>query len=908
MALFCDKNSLVTESDVEQKFIYAFLTAPIPMGFGLNDTQILTKHILRRQLIGKGQKQKYYYPDYLISIRGIPVCVVEAKKPEEDLENAFAEARLYASEINAKFPHHINSCKYIIVCNGNETWAGYFDQAEPVIKLSFEDFSTENCEYVRFLDFCSLEKMTAIANQPYINIRGNSHFNTPVSQLKGKRVQNETIQDNAFGRTFIIENRNIFDPQTEEDRSIIVDNAYIPSAKREQHIDPIYKEIRKFEMPNQESYISIATKEPTELVQKISQRVEDKVEAYSLMLLIGNVGSGKTTFIRYFKRSFLEENHPDLAQKCDWIFLNMNAAPITNSEIYDWIKQDVIKQLKTNHPEIDFSSIDVIKKIFRKEVHAFENGLGQLLKGNEKEYNLKLYEILSSKMADNTTLLTHMLMYLKETEGSLPIIVLDNCDKRNKEEQLLMFQVAEWLKTTFKCLVLLPMRDSTYDQYRNEPPLDTVVKDLVFRIDPPDLLKVLQSRLNFIIRNTKPESRTYVLENGVSVEISYSELIEYFKCILMAIRQNNMTLDIFYKLSDRNTRYGIQIFEDFCKSGHINSSDFLKMRTAGKEYTLPSYKFLTALLRKNRKYYSGEESNFINLFGSDFRDDFPDPFVRIDILSWLKVQSAQVDKDKEKLFVVSDIIKDLQLIGHKDTIIHRELNYMLKKGLLLCETLLSDAEIDDRVKITLTGKLHLSLLSNMTYIAACAENINFKNSEIMMRISRRLSFHNYLSKICAYLNAKDAIEYLIDYRRLFLQGHYSYIAEQKCISIYDVQEAKNSLEKLEKEDNEIRMWIDSSEKYIAGTIIEADIIKKDRGALICRFDDQYNLKGFLSTTSEEYNLSNEIYQTIEDNSVVRCSIIGYDLQHNSYQLKFIEIVELDEITAAPEGTAADSQI
>lgn len=908
MALFCDKNSLVTESDVEQKFIYAFLTAPIPMGFGLNDTQILTKHILRQQLIGKGQKQKYYYPDYLISIRGIPVCVVEAKKPEEDLENAFAEARLYASEINAKFPHHINSCKYIIVCNGNETWAGYFDQAEPVIKLSFEDFSTENCEYVRFLDFCSLEKMTAIANQPYINIRGNSHFNTPVSQLKGKRVQNETIQDNAFGRTFIIENRNIFDPQTEEDRSIIVDNAYIPSAKREQHIDPIYKEIRKFEMPNQESYISIATKEPTELVQKISQRVEDKVEAYSLMLLIGNVGSGKTTFIRYFKRSFLEENHPDLAHKCDWIFLNMNTAPITSTEIYDWIKQDIITQLKANHQFINFSSIDVIKRMFRKEVHDFENGLGQLLKSNENEYNIKLYEMLSSKMADNTILLKHMLMYLKETEGSLPIIVLDNCDKRNKEEQLLMFQVAEWLKTTFKCLVLLPMRDSTYDQYRNEPPLDTVVKDLVFRIDPPDLLKVLQARLNYIVRNTKPEDSTYVLDNGVNVKIDYFELIEYFKCILMAIRQNSMTLDIFYKLSDRNTRYGIQIFEDFCKSGHINSGDFLMMRTAGKEYTLPVYKFLNALLRKNRKYYNGEESNFINLFGSDFYDDFPDPFVRIDILNWLKVQSKQVDNDIEKLFVVSDIIKDLQLMGHKDTIIHRELNYMLKKGLLLCETLLPNADLDDRVKITLTGKLHLLLLSNMTYIAACAENINFKNSEIMMRISHRLSFQNYLSKICAYLNAKDAIEYLIDYRQLFLQGHYSYIAEQKCISIYDVQNAKNSLEKLENEDPEIRMWIDSSKKYIAGTIIEADIIKKDRGALICRFDDQYNLKGFLSTTSEEYNLSNEIYQTIEDNSVVRCSIIGYDLQHNSYQLKFIEIVELDEITAAPEDTAVNNQI
>lgn len=890
MALFCDKNSLVTESDVEQKFIYAFLTTQLPMGFGLNDTQILTKHILRQRLIGKGQKQKYYYPDYLISIRGIPVCVVEAKKPEENLEDAFAEARLYASEVNAKFPHQINSCKYIIVCNGDETWAGYFDQAEPVIKLLFDDFSTESRKYVDFLDFCSLEKMTAIANQPYINIRGTSQYNTPVSQLKGKRVQNETIQDNAFGRTFIIENRNIFDPQTEEDRSVIVDNAYISSAKREQHIDPIYKEIRKFEMPNQDRYISIATKEPTELVQKISQRVEEKVEAYSLMLLIGNVGSGKTTFIRYFKRKFLEENQPDLARKCDWIFLNMNVAPITHSEIYDWIKQDIITQLKTNHQNIDFSSIDVIKRIFRKEVHEFENGLGQLIKSNENEYNIKLYELLSSKLSDNTILLKHMLQYFKETEGSLPIIVLDNCDKRNKEEQLLMFQVAEWLRTTFKCLVLLPMRDSTYDQYRNEPPLDTVVKDLVFRIDPPDLLKVLQSRLNYIVRNIKPEGRTYVLDNGMSVEISYSELIEYFKCILMAIRQNSMTLDIFYKLSDRNTRYGIQIFEDFCKSGHINSSDFLAMRTAGKEYTLPSYKFLNALLRKNRKYYNGEESNFINLFGSDFHDDFPDPFVRIDILKWLQIQSKQTDKDKEKLFVVSDIIRDLQLIGHKDSIIHRELNYMIKKGLILSETLLSCVETDDRVRITLTGRLHLSLLNNMNYIAACAENINFKNSEIMMQISRRLSLPNYLSKICVYLNAKDAIKYLIDYRDLFLQGQSSFIKENNYNYIYDIQDAQNSLKKWENEDLELKSWIECYEKYSTGTIVEAEIVKKDRGALICRFNDHFNTKSFLATNDEQYELSNESYQTLES-SIIRCSIIEYDLEYSSYQLKFIEFIK-----------------
>lgn len=111
MALYCDYSSLLTESDVEQKFIYPFLTSASPLGLGLDNSQILTKSVLRQVKIGKGQKQKYYYPDYLISIRGIPVLVLEAKKPCEPLEDAYAEARLYAEEVNAKFPHKINTCQ-----------------------------------------------------------------------------------------------------------------------------------------------------------------------------------------------------------------------------------------------------------------------------------------------------------------------------------------------------------------------------------------------------------------------------------------------------------------------------------------------------------------------------------------------------------------------------------------------------------------------------------------------------------------------------------------------------------------------------------------------------------------------------------------------------------------------------
>ena len=232
MPLFCDYNSLVTESDVEQKLIYPFLTSDSPIGLGLDDSQVLTKHVLRQVLIGKGQKQKYYYPDYLVSIRGIPVLVLEAKKPSEPLEDAYAEARLYAEEVNAKFPHNINTCQMVIVCNGSETWAGFSDSANPVVKLSFDDFCVGNTHYTQLVELCSKKRLEDIANKPYLSARGNAKFHTPVSTLGGKRVQNEELEENSFGRTFIFENRRIFDPETEADREVIVENAYVPSAKR----------------------------------------------------------------------------------------------------------------------------------------------------------------------------------------------------------------------------------------------------------------------------------------------------------------------------------------------------------------------------------------------------------------------------------------------------------------------------------------------------------------------------------------------------------------------------------------------------------------------------------------------------------------------------------------------------
>ena len=630
--MYCEYEDLHNESDVEQKFIYQLLSLDYPMGLGYTSGEILTKADLRHIAIGKGQSRKIYYPDYVISLRGVPVLVLEAKRPNENLEKAYSEARLYASEINSKFEHDVNVCKRIVVSNGTETWIGYSDTIEPKIKLTFEDFNVESELFNDLLEFCSRKVLQDEADLPYKERKGKATFHTPVSNLGGRQVQNEELEQNAFGRTLVFENSKIFDPETEEERYVIVDNAYIPSAKREQHAEPIYKQIRKFETPSKKNSIQLPTIDPKDLAHGISSRIENKNEAYSLMLIIGNVGSGKTTFVRWFKRKYIEDKYPELASKCEWIFIDMNSAPSAHDEIYRWIKEGLLYTIKNRHYEISFKDINIIKHIFRNEIADFENGIGQLIKDNKDNYNNELFKLLKELTSDTEMLLNAILNYLKGDYGLVPIVVLDNCDKRDRDTQLLMFEMAQWLKSHYKCLVILPMRDSTYDMYKDEKPLDTIVKDLVFRIDPPDLLKVLQARLEYISRTITPNKKQYTLENDMVVKIGDDELVEYYKSIMIAIRQSEMIKNIFYRLSNKNTRKGIEMFEDFCKSGHITSSEIFRIRASEGRYSIPNHKFLNALLRKNRRFYNGEESNFVNLFASNYNDDFPDPFIRIDIL------------------------------------------------------------------------------------------------------------------------------------------------------------------------------------------------------------------------------------------------------------------------------------
>ena len=188
---------------------------------------------------------------------------------------------------------------------------------------------------------------------------------------------------------------------------------------------------------------------------------------------------------------YINELFPkNLLQRLIGFHLDLNIALVNREKIYDWIVECIIERIRATNHEIDFDDIEFVKQLFSKELKIKKSLLSILGEGTH-EYNKELFNILKELLSDKIKYLKNLIQYLFVSRNKLLIIVLDNCDKRNRDEQLLMFEVASWLKGNFNVMVFLPLRETTYDLYKRSPSY-TVIKDLVFRIDLRLLINVIR--------------------------------------------------------------------------------------------------------------------------------------------------------------------------------------------------------------------------------------------------------------------------------------------------------------------------------------------------------------------------------------------------------------------------------
>lgn len=812
---------LKNEGDVELQLVIPLLTRPSPSGLGLPFSYIQAKSNIRRFSIGKGSDKKLYYPDFLIVVAGTPFAVVEVKGPGEDVTEGLRQARLYATELNAIFPSGINPVEYVLAANDSKLLLTRWDQSAALLDTDWSMIGPYTEEYVtleKALGYQSIEEQYSrfLATQPAPTLHKARRL------LGGSSVQNEEIGTNTFGAGIAADFAHIFNPATRQDRQFIARNGYIPSRRRERYIDPIDKVIRASKPPSEIHTIPIDdTAKPNEVVLQFRDL---KPLEHQVLLLVGSAGSGKSTFVDYLSEVALPE---DVRRATIWVRIDMNAAPVSHEEIYAWLREQLIKGCHAEYSELDFDDLLIMQKVYSVEVNSWKKGVGKLY-SDPTTHNEKLAEHLESLVRNRHVSAVAHTRYCTTDRQKLLVVVLDNCDKRTRDEQLLMFQAAQWAQREFRGLVVLPLREETFDMHRDKPPLDTALKDLVFRIEAPLFQNLLINRVQLALNEigkSLPKTLSYDLTNGFRVEYSASDMAFYLTSIVKSIFDHDRYIRrMMVGLSARNMRRAMEIFLEFCTSGHIPEEQIFKIRSSEGKHTLPLHLVTRVLLRMNRRYYDNDYSYLKNIFAISWQDQRPSYFIRLVILRWLYKRISELGPSREKgFFPIQALKKELGPLGFELKVIDREIESLLKAQCIISEDLTVESLADETlVRIAPAGIVHLDLVGNIDYLGAIAEDTYFPD-HLARNVAGRISDpHRHYTKRTFVANAADLVAYLQEVREKEAAQTTLFLDTDPFWELTDIDTAISAVKSPDDEDSE--QWQSIRARYHRDSIVLGTVV------------------------------------------------------------------------------------
>ncbi|WP_020532035.1 hypothetical protein [Flexithrix dorotheae] len=477
------------------------------------------------------------------------------------------------------------------------------------------------------------------------------------------------------------------------------------------------------------------------------------------ILLIGDVGAGKSTFINHL----IKVEAPDIFNDCITLKIDLGSTIVLSMDIREAILDEIIRLLLKEY-SIDIYEYDFVHGIYHGEFQRFKKGIYKKYFDNDTDKALDLtVEFFESKQKIKSEHIKSSLFHLAKGRKKQIVIFLDNCDQRNYDTQQMAFLISQEITENWQPVtVFVSLRPETFHNSIKGGALSGY-HPKAFTIAPPRLDLVIEKRLEFARKIANGEINLAQFEGSVGVNLSTLKgLIE----VLIHSFENN---DDLYRFIDNicngNIRLGIDIVKNFLGSGHIDTEKIDRIYSEKGRYTIPLHEFLRAVIFGNNVHYDPESSYIVNVFDVHYKDE-KEHFLLLIILSILE---SKATSGKDNGFIETlKLSNHLQALGFSIDQIDLITNIAISKKLI--ETSGRGATIDvnnlpTSLRITTMGSYHLNYLCNQfTYIdAIIVDTPIFDNSIrqevqdtflIQKRIDRARIFIYYLDEIWQDLENK----------------------------------------------------------------------------------------------------------------------------------------------------------
>lgn len=507
------------------------------------------------------------------------------------------------------------------------------------------------------------------------------------------------------------------------------------------------------------SIASIDTAEGSALRDEIQRTIASNLS--QTVLLIGNKGSGKSTFIDRFFNQILPLS---IRQHCSIARVDLATYSGRSDGVVDWsmrnLRDLMEKQVCSNDPP----SYDDLQGIFWGEYQRWRDGPKKpLYESNKEQFKIAFGDHMEERREKQPEEYVRLLM-ARSAAGlkKLPCIVFDNTDQFPIEVQDQIYQLAHSLESAASVFVLVPITDRTVWRLSKAGALQSYTSKS-FYLPVPEAKEILSRRVRFVrdkINVEKVSNSAYFSKRGFTVSID--DLSMFAEAVERIFVESDYVSGLIGRLGNFDIRRMLRLSERIFVSPEIKIDDILKSHYGGPSLAANKYRTHRALIKGEYDRFSETENEYVcNLFLTDPRKP-TSPLLALYIL-WVLRQRAvtvRLDQVESRHWLVSELCDFFEGCG-----IAPELTIWITGRLFdrrLVETL--DPNVQslsnfDRIAIKESGTAHIDLIANSpTYMEQMALTTGLNNRAARDELKQR-TIHTSTQ---SFLEIRDAfVNYLL---------------------------------------------------------------------------------------------------------------------------------------------------
>lgn len=398
------------------------------------------------------------------------------------------------------------------------------------------------------------------------------------------------------------------DSVMEADESLL-EKCYVKNADRQKFDNRIQMHLQR-----REPLFSVQPKKP--MRKRDSSALIDSINSASTsnrplaILILGTVGTGKTTFLKYTRKvasAHYFEKNPSSPYP-HWIEVdfrdfsrNENPVDFIYNHLFDYLNSDLYFK--------DFNRS--IRPAYHSEIEALKSGPMFLLAKDSVEFEKKITEVIVADYNNKKAYVDKMISY---GASNAPVfLVIDNVDQFEDDRvQSEIFADAMAISSRLRLNLVIAMRESTYVNHRGSATFDAFDFDPL-HIEPPEIPAVLSRRFFLSGQLLSGKAGNFTANNGANFKVDdLSVFIDIVKASVLGTEVGER-IDV---LANHDVRLALRMTREFLARGYTDPAKAIhNFRTKG-EYVLPKQEAFRAILLGNQSVYSEQFSVIGNPFDS----------------------------------------------------------------------------------------------------------------------------------------------------------------------------------------------------------------------------------------------------------------------------------------------------